>query len=645
MSGIACLFHTDGSPTDPETIKAMTRAMAYRGPDGIAHWHDGQIALGHCQMHSTTESLEERQPLGNDAGSVVLAMDGYLTNCDELRADLLARGARLRDRSDAELVLRAYEEWGADCPRHIDGEYAFVLWDAARREVFCARDHQGLRPLLYHWDGETLLVASDAAAILAVLDERPPLNLGFLAEFMTGLFYSLDETIWKGVLRLDAAHAMRVGTVGPQNSRYWSLPLEVTLTYKRDEDYVDHYRALLEDCLRRAARTHKPLACDVSGGLDSSALFCLAAQMQRERRLPAPALNGYTLAGPVGSRADEIHFARDAAKAAGLPLREVPLYMPGLDWFTNQAQTALDLPVVPNTAMCLTMQQAMVADGCRVNINGLGGDQWLSGSGFYYQQAIMGGDIGRLFGSLRRDVADFGWSKAARMLLYFGLSPSLPPGLRKPLQQGWRTLRRDRSKMGPDLSWLAPEIQRELATRKQRCLDHWPESPLDRLKVQRISEGYLASMFDFNNRQFAQVGFEMRHPMLARAFAEFSVTTPEYTRRQGKADKLVHRAALGDILPDSIRKRTNKAEFSVTYYHLEDAIGQIVERGLDPTFPTLGNAAGASKVLATYCNAAIDNKLTHDIWGLYVVNMLLGLNQSEGVAAEGSSHDQLDQQC
>ena len=113
----------------------MTGAMPYRGPDGITHWHAGPVALGHCMMHATSESLDERQPLANESGSLVLAMDGYLSNWEELRQTLRDRGVRLRDRSDAELVLRAYETWGEDCPCHLDGEYAFVIWDAARRDI------------------------------------------------------------------------------------------------------------------------------------------------------------------------------------------------------------------------------------------------------------------------------------------------------------------------------------------------------------------------------------------------------------------------------------------------------------------------------------------------------------------------------
>src|SRR6516164_9775269 len=107
MSGIAGIFHFDGAPVEPGLIEKMTGAMAYRGPDGLNHWVRGPIALGQCMLRTTQESLEEKQPLANEDESLVLVMDGWLSNWEELRAELLAKGARLRSRADAELVLRA----------------------------------------------------------------------------------------------------------------------------------------------------------------------------------------------------------------------------------------------------------------------------------------------------------------------------------------------------------------------------------------------------------------------------------------------------------------------------------------------------------------------------------------------------------
>ena len=170
MSGIAGIIHFDGKPVEPGLVEKMTTAMAHRGPDGIHHWVKGSIGLGQCMLRTTPESLEETQPLTNEDASLVLVMDGRVDNWEELRGELLGRGAVLRDRSDAELVLRAYQIWGRECLPHIDGDFALVIWDARRQEAFCARDRMGNKPFNYHWDGKTLRlrlrVASDPCAAL-----------------------------------------------------------------------------------------------------------------------------------------------------------------------------------------------------------------------------------------------------------------------------------------------------------------------------------------------------------------------------------------------------------------------------------------------------------------------------------------------
>lgn len=245
MSGIAGIIRFEGAPVDPNLIQAMTAAMACRGPDGINHWQGDGAALGHCLLQTTPESLEEQQPVATEDTSLVLFMGGRVDNYVELREELLAGGAMLRNRSDPELLLRAYQRWGPNCLAHIEGNFAFAIWSASDRSLFCARDPLGNRPFHYHWSGRTLVFATDLHAILA-LPEVPQLpSEGVLAEYLASQWYSRDETFWRGVLRLVAAHRMVVDAFGPNIEQYWSPDLFATLDYTRDEDYIEHYRELL----------------------------------------------------------------------------------------------------------------------------------------------------------------------------------------------------------------------------------------------------------------------------------------------------------------------------------------------------------------------------------------------------------------
>ena len=290
MSGIAGIIHFDGAPVAPGLVESMTGAMAHRGPDGIDHWVKGSAALGQCMLRTTPESLEEHQPLTNEDESLVLVMDGRVDNWEELRRELLARGAVLRNRSDAELVLRAFETWGRDCLPHIDGDFALVIWDARRREAFCARDRIGNKPFHYHWDGRTFAFASELHAILALPWVREELNEGMVAEFLANDWHSRDETFWQGVLRLVAgAPDGRSTRAGRASSSIGSRTSQATLPCTSDDEYAEYYRALFTDVVRRMSRSSQPLACEVSGGLDSSAIFAVAERSAtRRQRLLAP---------------------------------------------------------------------------------------------------------------------------------------------------------------------------------------------------------------------------------------------------------------------------------------------------------------------------------------------------------------------
>ncbi len=209
MSGIAGIIHFDGRPVEPGQVEAMTAAMHYRGPDGINHWRRGNVALGQCMLRTTPESLEETQPLTNEDESLVLVMDGRVDNWEELRRELLGKGAVLRTRADAELVLRAYEVWGEDCADRIIGECVFFIWDARQQRLFGARDAAGTRHFYYHQGKGWFAFASEIKGLLALPIERR-LNESRLLDYLVEEFDRDDEvgTFYQGILRLPAGHAM-----------------------------------------------------------------------------------------------------------------------------------------------------------------------------------------------------------------------------------------------------------------------------------------------------------------------------------------------------------------------------------------------------------------------------------------------------
>ena len=329
----------------------MTAAMQYRGPDGIHHWRRGNVALGQCMLRTTPESLEETQPLTNEDESLVLVMDGRVYNWEELRRELLGKGAVLRTRADAELVLRAYEVWGRDCLTRIDGDFALVIWDARRQEAFCARDRMGNKPFTYHWTGKTLYFASEQQAILRQPSVPQVLNEGMVAEYLAAQWFSRTETLWQDVLRLDAAHTMVVTPSGPTLSHYWAPDLQASLSFRSDQECAEHYRALLFDVVRRLSRSTHPIACEVSGGLDSSAIFAVAENPEATGKLAARqrwrATRWTSVATPMPMRSIT---AGRSGRIWARPVHEVPPAHLPLSWYEDTARhfwTSPSFPTAP----------------------------------------------------------------------------------------------------------------------------------------------------------------------------------------------------------------------------------------------------------------------------------------------------------
>ena len=284
MSGIAGIIHFDGKPIEPGLIEKMTSAMAHRGPDGINHWVKGSVALGQCMLRTTPESLEEHQPLTNEDESLVLVMDGRVDNWEELRRELLERGAVLRNRSDAELVLRAYEVWGEECPDRIIGEFVLFIWDARQRRLFGARDAAGTRHFYYHANNGWFGFASEIKGLLALERIEPRLNESRLLDYLVVQFDRDDEvgTFYQDINRMPAGHAMRATERGSRAWRYWSPGSLPAMAFGSLDECAEGFLGQLRIAVKCRLRSVGPVGAMLSGGLDSSAIVGLISKEFRD---------------------------------------------------------------------------------------------------------------------------------------------------------------------------------------------------------------------------------------------------------------------------------------------------------------------------------------------------------------------------
>src|SRR5688572_7739388 len=206
MCGICGIFDRSGR-AEPALLNRMTVALRHRGPDGEGDFFDGEVGLGHRRL-SIIDVAGGAQPIDNEDGRLQIVFNGEIYNFVELRAELEAFGHRFKTRSDTEVIVHAYEQWGRDCVTRFNGMFAFAIWDSSRREVFLARDHLGIKPLYYVDLGTRVLFASEIKALLQDPACTREMDVEALAELFTFRYVPSPKTLFKGIFKLPPGHRM-----------------------------------------------------------------------------------------------------------------------------------------------------------------------------------------------------------------------------------------------------------------------------------------------------------------------------------------------------------------------------------------------------------------------------------------------------
>ncbi len=277
MCGIAGIFNVRGEPASGALVQAMTDLLAHRGPDGEGQYVSGPIGLGHRRLAIIDLSPDGRQPMLNETGNVVVTYNGEIYNFQELRRDLEAHGHRFRSRTDSEVIVHAYEEWGESCVERFNGMFAFGLWDGERRRLFLARDRFGIKPLYYYWDGRHFAFGSEIKAVLAHPAVAKRLHVPALNQYFTFQNILTDETLFSGIHTLRAGTWMTVDADARdlKTHTYWDFDFTQPLKISR-EDAAEELNRLFTQAVTRQLVSDVPVGAYLSGGMDSGSITAIA---------------------------------------------------------------------------------------------------------------------------------------------------------------------------------------------------------------------------------------------------------------------------------------------------------------------------------------------------------------------------------
>ncbi|PYM12145.1 MAG: asparagine synthase (glutamine-hydrolyzing) [Verrucomicrobia bacterium] len=567
MCGIAGIW----GEANEELIRRMTETVSHRGPDdaGIEVFadFDPPISLGHRRLSIIDLSAAGHQPMANEDETLWIVFNGEIYNFPELRKRLLTSGHRFRSRTDTEVLIHGYEEWGIDFVKKLNGIFAFALWDSRRRLLHLVRDRYGVKPLYYRQEGKRLFFASEIKSLLCDRNLDREIDPNALLAYVKFRYCPEPLTLFKHVHRVPPGHVMTFGVEQTSSSRFYELVFRDTHPPADERDLARQLRDLLFDTVRRQMISDVPVGLFLSGGVDSGGLLAMTRNFS-----PEP-LKTFTIGfrredQRFEGQPDDVRYARELAKRFHTDHQEIILepkivdLLPKVIWH-------LDDPIAdPAAITSYLICQAARQQNTKVLLSGQGGDEVFCG--YPWHLAIQ---LSRYYDRL---------PAAVRALLQKLLN-RLPAAKGGPLTATFRRLRKfnnsaslefeDRligflsyaytenlhgllgERYAEAISAGLPERTHwELLKKSARC--HY----IDRMLHLDMGTFLPSLNLAYTDKTSMAFGVEVRVPYIDNEIVDFMAAVPPDLKMRGTVRKYLMKQALKDLLPDQILNR-QKAGF------------------------------------------------------------------------------------
>ena len=595
MCGIVGVF-SRRSPISPGLIERATESLYHRGPDGQRHWigFGGRVALGHARL-SIIDLTTGDQPIASEDGRTRIIVNGEFYGYESIQKELEQASHRLRTRSDSEIALHLYEDFGTQCLHRLRGEFALVLWDERNRTMFAARDRFGIKPLFYAFHNETLYLASEVKALFAAGVPRrwDSESVSQSVEFGGHPV----RTLFEGVLQVPPGHYLIATEKHIELSRYWDFDYpraDRNGTHRSTADYVAEFRSALEEAVRIRLHADVPVGCYLSGGLDSCAVLGLAA---KHRSGP---IRAFTLSFDRAEY-DEEKEAREMAGKVGAEFFPIAIKQDDLaDHFADAILQSETLCFNAHGVAKYLLSRAVRDAGYKVVLTGEGSDEILGGYAhfrrdmlLYNQEGEDPSEIAKLLDDLER------LNPVSRGLL-------LPDGEAKPLDNVKRVL-------GFVPSWIETFSARSAKMQELFAEEFWStysersgyQALLSSIDVRgqligrdpvhqslylwskTLLPGYILTML--GDRMEMAHSVEGRVPFLDHHLVELVRSQPVTQKIHGMTEKYVLREAVRDVITDTVYRRQKHPFLSPpATLHPKQKLGALVQDTLrSPVLATL----------------------------------------------------------
>jgi asparagine synthase (glutamine-hydrolysing) len=560
MCGIVAAF-SRRDPISAASLQRATQSLYHRGPDGQRQWisPDQRVGLGHARL-SIIDLATGDQPIASEDGRTHIVVNGEFYGYEAIQRELEGRGHRLRTRSDSEIALHLYEDFGAECVHRLRGEFAFAIWDERHRTMFAVRDRFGIKPLFYAFYRDTLYFASEVKALFAA-----GVPARWDAESVSqGVEFGGHpmRTLFDGIFQVPPGHCVIATDRHIQVKQYWDFnyPKVEQAATRSDADYAAELRYTLEEAVRLRLRADVPVGCYLSGGLDSCAMIGLAT-----RHHPDP-IRAFTLTFDRGDY-DEEKEAREMAAKVGADFFPIPIRQDDLaDHFADAILQSEMFCINAHGVAKYLLSRAVRDSGYKVVITGEGSDEILGGYAHFRRDMLLYNREGQDPSEVARLLQELEtMNPVSRGLL-------LPHGMARPLENVQRLL-------GFVPSWIEAFSARS-ATMQGLLSQDFAETFGPRASYQALLSdldirgqlegrdpvhqslylwsktllpGYILTML--GDRMEMAHSVEGRVPFLDHHVVEVIRSQPVNQKIHGMTEKYVLREAVRDVITDTVYRR------------------------------------------------------------------------------------------
>ncbi len=532
MCGIAGQYCFDGSAPDRELLARMSEQLVHRGPDGVGTEIRGCTGLVHRRLAIIDLSEDGLQPMTNEDRTLWLVYNGEIYNYIELREELTGKGHRFHSRSDTEVILHAYEEWGTGCLQRFNGMWAFALWDEKAQQLFCARDRFGIKPFYYTGIGGSFLFASEIKGLLSHPDAGKKPDDEILGTYLAwGVQDHSARTMFDGIYQLKPAHAILVTKDGPHTPyQYWDVTINGTIRSDAGRGQEDRFLDLLKDAVRIHLRSDVAVGTCLSGGIDSSTLAVLINNLIRDEAPESVSDRQKTFSVVFNDkRFDESRYIDELVDATGVDSHRTEPEPAQLWEDIDRLVWVQDEPFGSLSIYAQYCVMRLARKNVKVVLDGQGADELLGGYLAYQAGYIrgllhsyhLGSALGEIAGSFRHHGGFF------------------------------------RSALG---QLFTRRSRRSLLTVSAQKIDRYGGS-LPEVLHRELTSTNLPALLHYEDRNAMAFSIESRVPYLDVRLAEYIASLPLDRKIRNGITKIALRNAVKGIIPESIRCRMDKMGF------------------------------------------------------------------------------------